>query len=64
MAGTGKTTKLNTIKNTLAKNEAFRKFITACPTHKACKLVNGVTIHRMFGISPTDYSYEYKKKKC
>ena len=41
------------------KNEAFRNFITACPTHNACKLVNGVTIHRMFGINPADYSYEY-----
>ena len=40
---------------------AFRNFITACPTHKACKLVNGVTIHRMFGINPTGYSYD---KKC
>ena len=60
MAGTGKTTQLNKIKN-IGKHEAFRNFITTCPTHKACKLVNGVTIHRMFGINPTDYSYEYKK---
>ena len=34
---------------------------TVCPTHKACKLVNGNTIHRMFGISPIDLSYEYTK---
>ena len=59
MAGTGKTTTLDKIKSTLSSNEAFRNFITACPTHNACKLVNGVTIHRMFGINPTDYSYEF-----
>ena len=32
-----------------------------CPAHKACKLVNGNTIHRVFGINPIDLSYEYKK---
>ena len=39
----------------------IKKNITACPTHKACKVVSGVTIHRAFNINPIDYSYEYKK---
>ena len=38
-------------------------FMTACPTHKACKIVNGETIHRLFDINPIDYSYGYKKLK-
>ena len=42
-------------------NEVIRQFITACPTHKACKIVNGVTLHRLFGVNPIDYSYEFKK---
>ena len=45
-AGTGKTFELNRIKEILIKNETVREFITACPTHKACKLINGVTIHK------------------
>ena len=62
-AGTGKTFELNRIKKILIKNETVREFITACPTHKACKLVNGITIHRLFGVNPMDYSYECKKVK-
>ena len=58
MAGTGKTTKLKQMKSILQSDE----HITICPTHKACKLVNGNTRHRMFGINPTDLSYEDKKK--
>ena len=61
MAGTGKSEILQEAQLILSKNEAFRQFITACPTHKACKVVNGVTIHRMFGVNPLDYSYEFKK---
>ena len=57
MSGTGKTTKLNGLNNALQPDE----HITICPTHKACKLVNGNTIHRMFGINPIDLSYEYNK---
>ena len=55
MSGTG--TKLLQLKNELQHDE----HITICPTHKACNLVDGCTIHRMFGISPIDFSYEYKK---
>ena len=57
MAGTGKTTKLKQMMSTLPSDE----HITICPTHKACKLVNGNTIHRMFGINPIGLSYGYKK---
>ena len=57
MAGAGKTAKLKQMKSILQSDE----HITLCPTHKACKLVNGNTIHRMFGINPIDLSYEYKK---
>ena len=55
MSGTGKTTKLLQLKNELHPDE----HITICPTHKACTLVDGYTIHRMFGISPIELSYEY-----
>ena len=61
MAGTGKSKILREAQVILSKNEAVRQFITACPTHKACKIVNGITIHRLFGVNPVDYSYEYKK---
>ena len=57
MAGTGKTTKLKQMKSILP----FDEHIMVWPTHKACNLVNGNTIHRMFGISPIDLSYEYKQ---
>ena len=59
MAGTGKTTKLKQMRSTLPSDE----HITICPIHKACKLVNGSTVHRMFGINPIDLSYEYKKPR-
>ena len=55
MSGTGKTTKLLQLKSILASSE----HITVCPTHKACKLVDGNTVHRMFGISPIDLRHEY-----
>ena len=61
MAGSGKSKILQEAQRILSKNEAVRQFITACPTHKACKIVNGITLHRLFGVNPIDYSYEYKK---
>lgn len=62
MAGTGgKSEILQEAQVILSKNEAVRQFITACPTHKACKVVNGITIQRLFGVNPLDYSYEHKK---
>eukprot|EP00972_Heterocapsa_arctica_P004474 664655-Heterocapsa_arctica.AAC.1 len=59
MAGTGKTYTLNSIINAL--DETYDDYITIAPTRKACQLINGTTIHRMFGINPIDNSYEYKK---
>jgi len=61
MAGAGKSEILQESQRILSKNEVIRQFITTCPTHKACKIVNGVTLHRLFGVNPIDYSYEYKK---
>ena len=61
MAGTGKSEILSESQCILNKNNAFKVFLTACPTHKACKIVNGETIHRLFDINPIDYSYGYKK---
>ena len=57
MAGTGKTTRLKQMKSILQSDE----HITICTTHKACKLINGNTIHRMVGINPIDLSYEYEQ---
>ena len=61
MAGAGKSEILQEAQRILSNNEVIRQFITTCPTHKACKIVNGVTLHRLFGVNPIDYSYEYKK---
>ena len=61
MAGTGKSEILKEAQHIASKNEAVRNFITACPTHKACKIVKGITLHRLFGVNPIDYSYENKK---
>ena len=62
MAGTGKSKILLEIQRTLSNNEVSKLVVTACPTHKACKIVNGVTLHRLFNVNPTKYSYEYKKE--
>ena len=53
MAGTGKSCILKEALYILEKNKSYKK--TMCPTHKACKIVNGTTIHRMFGINPIDH---------
>ena len=61
MAGTGKPNILQEAQRILTKNEAFILSKTACPTHKACKIANGETLHRSFNINPIDYSFEYTK---
>ena len=43
------------------KSEAFRLFKTTCPTHKACKIANGETLHRLFDVNPIDCSLAYTK---
>ena len=55
MSGTCKTTKLLQLKNELHPDE----HIIICPTHKACNLVDGYTVHGIFGINPIDFSYAY-----
>ena len=61
MAGAGKSKILLEMQNTLLKNEVSKSFVTACPTHKACKIVNGVTLHILFNVNPIGYSYENEK---
>ena len=61
MAGTGKSKTLLEAQRILTKNEAYILFKTTCPTHKACNIVNGETLHRLFHVNPIDYSFEYGK---
>ena len=63
MAGTGKSEVLKESQHILSKNNAIHDFISASPTHKACQIINGITIHRMFDINPIDYSYSFKKAR-
>ena len=58
MAGTGKSKILQEMQRTLSNNEVSKPFVTACPTHKACKIINGATLYRLFDVNPIDYSYE------
>ena len=67
MAGTGKSTILNGFKDELIekKNEIVRLLYSTCsPTHKASKIINGKTIHKLFGIDPIEYTYDYKTVKA
>ena len=67
MAGTGKSTHLKNLKNKLAeiRNDIVRQLCAVCaPTHKACKIVGGKTIHKLFGIHPIDYTFDYKLVKA
>ena len=61
MAGAGKSKLLQEKQRTLSNNEVSKSFVTACPIHKACKIVNGVTLHRLFNVNPIGYPYEYKE---
>ena len=66
MAGTGKSTQLDKFKKKLieTKNDIIHHLCAICaPTHKACKIVGGKTIHKLFGIHPIDYTYDYKMVK-
>ena len=63
MAGTGQSELLKESQQILLKNNAIHNFISASPTHKACQIINGITIHRMFDINPIDYSYSFKKAR-
>ena len=60
-AGSGKSQILPEAHRILTQNEVFRLFQTARPSHKACKIANGITLHRLLNVSPSDYSYEHNK---
>jgi len=55
MAGTGKSTTLNKIKQVLDNNLLIGAF-----THKASKIVNGNTLHQLLGIDMKTNKYDYK----
>ena len=64
MSGTGKSEVLKEsqhILNDVKGCSPQAPYITAAPTHKACKIVNGITLHRLFDINPLTYSYSYNK---
>ena len=44
MAGTGKSKILQEAQRILTKREVFILFKQTCPTHRACKIVNGETL--------------------
>ena len=51
MVGTNKTTTLDKIKDVLATDSASPSVLNTCAyTHKASKLVDGNTLHKLFGI--------------
>ena len=54
-AGSGKSKILQETQSILTNNEVFRLVQTACPTHNACKIVNGITLHRSFNVTPIDF---------
>ena len=56
MAGTGKSKILQDMQKALSNNEVSKSFVTACPTHKACQIANGATLHGLFNVNPIDYS--------
>jgi hypothetical protein len=69
-AGTGKSTILNLFKKMLVRQSAVDSDDTLIPTcvvsaftHKACKIVNGYTIHKLFGIHPFTLEWSYKIAK-
>ena len=61
MAGSGKPNISQETQRILTHNGIFRLVQTAGPIHKACKHVNGITLHRLLDVSPSDYSYGYSK---
>lgn len=61
IAGTGKSYILNKTTTVLSKDEILRTYLTCAPTNKACKIIDGTTIHRLFDINYMDYSFSYNK---
>ena len=61
-AGTGKSTTLNKIKDVLATDSASPSVLKTCAyTHKASKIVDGNTLHLVFGIDMKTHEVDYKK---
>ncbi len=56
MAGTGKSTTLNKIKEALIDNT----YLTMVYTHKASIIVNGNTFHKVFGIDVKTRKPDFK----
>ena len=54
MAGTGKSNILQEMPRNLSKNEVSKPFVTACPTHKACKHTYNNTKHSTTGLAPNE----------
>ena len=63
MARTGKSTTLNKIKGVLATDSASSVLRTCAQTHKASKMVDGNTLHLLFGIDMKTHKIDYKKIK-
>ena len=64
MAGTCKSTTLNKIKVVLATDRASPSVLKACAyTHKASKIVDGNTLHLLFGIDMKTQKTDYKNIK-
>ena len=57
MAGSGKSKILQEEQRILTTNKVFILCKTTCPTHKACKIVNGITWHKLFNVNPIGYSH-------
>ena len=47
MTGARKSELLQESQRILSKDEATRQFLTTCPAREACKVVNGVALHRL-----------------
>ena len=66
MAGTGTSTHLKNAQSKLVeqRTDIVHQLCAVCaPTHKACKIAGGNTIHKLFGIHPSDYTFDYKLVK-
>ena len=60
MAGTGKSTHLKNFKAQLVEQriDIVHQLCAVCaPTHKACKIIGGKTIHKLFSIHPIDCTF-------
>ena len=61
-----KSTHLNNFKaKRTQQNDIVHQLCAICaPTHKACKIIGGKTIHKLIGIHPVEYTFDYKLVKA